>query len=215
MFLLLSLGILIFWMIKSYISHNFIYDLFQNNTLEITEDIQNYGNISYLVFVFLIFLECIFAPFPPLILYIAGGTLFGGLFGGFLALIGNFLGAAVAFKISYYYGKEKILPRIPKKIREKFDKYSKKYGPASVFFLRINPLTSSDIFSYLAGLTNMSFWKFLAGTTLGLLPIVFLQTYLGETIQQHPLVTKISIIVGALYVLVFFVIYFWIRKKRK
>lgn len=211
--ILFFLGILS-WMFYSYFSHNLIYDLFENNTSEIVEYIREYNSYSYIIFVLLIVLECVFAPFPPLILYIVGGSLFGWFIGGGLALIGNFLGAGIAFLLSHYYGKEKFIPKIPKRMRKKFDKLSTRYGPISIFILRINPITSSDLFSYLAGLTNMKFWKFLIATTLGLLPLIYFQTYLGESIQSHPLIAKLSTLVGVLYLILFFVAYFWIKKKK-
>lgn len=212
-FLIFIIISLFAWFIYSYINHGFIYSLIEGDVDSLTSLISGFGIWSYIIFILLIILEAVFAPIPPLILYIAGGTIFGGLLGGALALLGNIIGAAFAFQVSHHYGKEKILPKIPKGLRKRFDRFSNKYGPQSIFFLRVNPLTSSDVFSYLAGLTSMNFYKFLIGTTLGLLPIVFLQTYLGEQVQNNPLVAKISIIIGALYVGLFFIGYFLLKKK--
>lgn len=211
--LILFILALFIWFIYSYINNGFIYSLVEGDIDSLTNLISSFGIWSYIIFILLIILEAVFAPIPPLILYIAGGTIFGGFLGGLLALLGNIIGAALAFQVSHHYGKEKILPKIPKPLRKRFDKFSNKYGPQSIFFLRVNPLTTSDVFSYLAGLTSMNFYKFLIGTTLGLLPIVFLQTYLGEQIQGNPLIAKISIIIGALYVGLFFVGYFLLKKK--
>ena len=215
LFIIVAFVFVVAWFIKSYFSNGIIYSLFENDADAITDSIGGFGTFAYIIFVLLIFMECIFAPFPPLILYIAGGTLFGGFTAGILAVIGNFLGAAAAFQISHHYGKEKILPKVPKNIRNKFNRLSEKYGPVSIFFLRINPLTSSDLFSYLAGLTRMKFGKFLTATTLGLVPIIFVQTYLGESIQGSPLLTKISIIAGTIYLFLFIIGYFWAKKRMK
>lgn len=212
--LLIIFAVLILWMIKSYLSHNLIYDLFQNDLSEITKFIKEYGGFSYIIFILLIIMECVFAPFPPLILYIAGGTVFGGLAAGILASVGNVFGAAIDFQIAKHYGKEKFSPKISQKSKEKFNRLSKKYGPISIFILRINPLTSSDLFSYLAGFTNMKFSKFLIATILGLIPTIFIQTYFGEMIQQNPLVTKISLIMGVVYLILFFIAYFYLKKKK-
>lgn len=215
LFLIIVFIFIITWFIKSYFSHGFVYSLFQNDTSAITDSIGKFGTFAYIIFVLLIFMECVFAPFPPLILYIAGGTLFGGFIAGILATIGNFLGAAAAFQISNHYGKEKVLPKIPMKLRNKFDKYSEKYGPLSIFILRVNPITTSDLFSYLAGLTKMKFSKFLFATTFGLIPTIFIQTYLGERIQGHPLLTKISLIAGVIYLGFFILGYIWAKKRIK
>lgn len=215
LFLIIVFTFIVGWFLKSYFSHGFVYSLFQNDTGVIIDSIGSFGTFAYIIFILLIFMECVFAPFPPLILYIAGGTLFGGFIAGILATIGNLLGAAAAFQISNHYGKEKILPKIPKKLRNKFDHYTEKYGPLAIFILRVNPITTSDLFSYLAGLTKMKFGRFLFATTLGLVPIIFVQTYLGEKIQGHPLLTKISLIAGAIYLGLFILGYIWAKKKIK
>lgn len=206
--------ILVLWIVYSYVSHNFIYDLFQNDTSKIVEDIKQYNNFSYAIFVLLIIIECIFAPFPPLILYIAGGALFGGAIAGMLAVVGNFLGAAFAFQIARFYGRDFVKKRIPKNMMEKFDHFSEKHGPLSIFILRINPITSSDLFSYIAGITRMKFTKFLFSTTIALIPIIFIQTFLGERLQSNPLITNILIIGGAIYLIGFFIFYFWFKNRK-
>lgn len=211
--IILFVLILAAWLVDSYINNGFIYSLIEGDADSLTNFISEFGFWSYFIFILLIILEAVFAPIPPLVLYVAGGTIFGGLLGGILALIGNIVGAALAFQVSHHYGKERILPKIPKGLRKRFDKFSNKYGPQSIFFLRVNPFTTSDVFSYLAGLTSMNFYKFLIGTAAGLLPIIFLQTYLGEQIQNNPIVAKISIIIGALYVGLFFIGYFLLKKK--
>ena len=214
-FIILILALLTILTVNSYVHDGFAKNLFDGNTQAVTDQILSYGHFSYIAFFILIVMECVFAPFPPLILYIAGGTVFGGFVAGVIALTANVLGAAIAFKLAHHYGKEKLMLKIPKKINKKFDVNSKKYGPLSIFILRFNPFTSSDLFSYLAGFTNMNFKKFLIATGAGLSVIVFVQTYLGEQIQSNNIIAKASIIIGILYFIAFFVGYFAIKKKLK
>ncbi|MDA3836095.1 MAG: VTT domain-containing protein [Nanoarchaeota archaeon] len=203
------------WFVYSYFSHGFIFGLFQEDSSVIINELSKVGIWAFLIFILLIIMECVFAPFPPLVIYIAGGIFFGGFIAGSLALVGNILGAAIAFKISHHYGKEKIASRIPKKTQERFDRISRKHGPLAIFILRFNPITSSDLFSYLAGLSKMKFSKFLLATTLGLIPTIYLQTYLGSSIQANPFLATLSMLVGVLYFVLFIVGYFWIKKKNK
>lgn len=214
-FIILAVALLLYLAVDSYFSGGFVKYVFDGDIDAVITQILAYGNWSYVIFFGLIVLECILAPFPPLLLYIAGGTLFGGFISGSIALVANIIGAGIAFQISHHYGKEKLLPRIPRPLKKRFNRASEKYGPLSIFILRINPITSSDLFSYLAGLTTMRFNRFLIGTGLGLLPIVFLQTYLGEQIQSNPVIAKISMLIGVLYIAVFVIGYIWIKKKIK
>lgn len=212
--LIVILGLFVIWAGYSYLTDGFMYQAFQGNTESIESTISGFGWAAFVIFVLLIIMECVFAPFPPLILYIAGGVLFGGFIGGTLALLGNFLGAGAAFLIARNYGRDWVEKKVPEKIREKMNGASKKYGHWAIFFLRLNPITSSDLFSYLAGLTKMKFNRFLIATTLGLIPTIYLQTYLGETIQSSPLLTNISIVGGSLYLIGFFILYFYLKKKK-
>ncbi len=213
--ILLSVASLIYFSAMSYIQGGLIRLIFDGDASGIVDVIKSYGTWSFFVFFALIVLESVLAPFPPMILYITGGSLFGGFVSGTIALVANIVGAGIAFKIAHHYGKDWVLPKIPEKIEAKFSKIANKYGPLSIFILRVNPLTSSDLFSYLAGITNMKFWKFLIGTGLGLLPIVYIQTYFGEGIQSNPMFSKVSLIVGIVYVVIFIFAYLWIKRKIK
>jgi uncharacterized membrane protein YdjX (TVP38/TMEM64 family) len=211
-FILLIIFILLVWTIYSYFSHGFIYDSFAGETSSLIEKIDSFKEISFAIFVLLIIFECVFAPFPPLILYIAGGAIFGWFTAGILAVIGNFLGASIAFQLSRNYARGWAAKKIPENLLKKLDNFSLKYGSLSIFFLRLNPLTSSDLFSYAAGLTKMDFKKFLLATTLALIPTIFLQTYLGEKVQEIPYLTEVSIFFGILYLVGFF--YLYLRRNR-
>ena len=49
-----------------------------------------------------------------------------------------------------------------------------------IFLLRVNPLTSSDLVSYAAGLTHLSLGKVMLGTLAGMAPLCFAQAYLAD-----------------------------------
>lgn len=213
--LIILVVIFISWSLYSYFNDGFARALISGNTSEISSMIQSFGIWAGLIFFVIIVLECVLAPFPPFILYIAGGAIFGGFEAGLIATFANMVGAAIAFKISRIYGRRWTLNHIPKEIMEKVEAYISKYGSASIFLLRLNPLTSTDFISYAAGLTKMNFKKFLLWTTLALAPSIFAQTLFGQEIIKNPLLLKFSIIAAIIYVVVFFIIYFLYLKHRK
>ena len=51
-----------------------------------------------------------------------------------------------------------------------------------VALLRVNPLTSSDLVSYAAGLAGISPWRVGLGTLIGMAPPCYLQAYAAETL---------------------------------
>jgi uncharacterized membrane protein YdjX (TVP38/TMEM64 family) len=55
-------------------------------------------------------------------------------------------------------------------------------GVLVVLLLRINPLTSSDLVSYAAGLAGVRVWRVALGTTFGMAPLCYAQAYASEWI---------------------------------
>ncbi|MFH1500634.1 MAG: TVP38/TMEM64 family protein [archaeon] len=203
------------WAVYSYTSEGLIYSLIKSDTTTVIQDISSYGKAAAIIFVLLIVLEVIFAPIPPLILYLAGGVMFGALLGGILALIGNVMGASIAFYIARRYGREFVEKQTPKKVRIKFDKFSAKYGTVAIFLLRVNPLTTTDLFSYLAGLSKMRYPEFILATALGLTPYIFIQSYLGDIFTGSSLLFNIFLIASLVYLIVFIIILITIKLSNK
>ena len=201
--LIFILLLLCFWLYYSYYSEGIIYSIVNSDSESVIEFINSFGTFSYLIFFLLVILEVVLAPIPPLILYVAGGAFFGAFLGGVLTLAGNLIGALLAFIIARRFGRKFIERKIDRNIRKKFDNFSEKYGGFSLFLLRINPITTSDLFSYLAGLSKMKISTFLLGTGLGLIPMIFIQSYLGEAfIKTNTILYKTLIWVSIAYLLV-------------
>ncbi|MEE9525865.1 MAG: VTT domain-containing protein [Candidatus Woesearchaeota archaeon] len=195
---------LLIWTIHSYFNHGIFYSLINSNTQEVLDYINSFGVFSLFIFVLIVILEVILAPIPPLILYIVAGLLFGGFYGGILVLLGNLIGAYIDFIIARNLFRKHVEKKIGQKLKNKFNRYFKKYGIISIFILRVTPLTSSDFVSYLAGLTNIRPIKFLVATTLGLTPLIFIQTYLGGgIIRNNPILVGITIFFSIIYLIIF------------
>jgi uncharacterized membrane protein YdjX (TVP38/TMEM64 family) len=204
------------WFVYSYFSEGIIFSLIHTDTNAIISFVNSFGTFSYIIFILLVIIEVIFAPIPPLVLYVAAGFLFGSFFGGVLVLFGNIIGAVIDFLLARKLGRKFVEKRVNKKIREEFDKFSKKYGGFAIFFLRLNPFTSSDLFSYLAGLSKMKLTIFLAGTTIGLIPLIFAQTYFGEMfVNGNPFLSLIVVIISIFYfvILLYLILKILIKKK--
>lgn len=203
------------WCLYSYFTEGAIYFLFQNDPTALINSLRSLDIFGIILFLIIVILENVLAPMPPFILYIAGGAIYGALWGGILALIGNILGSALAFVIARKVGRNWIERKIPKEVGKKFDNFTDKYGGRAIFLLRLNPLTSTDLFSYLAGFTKMNFKNFIIGTTLGLAPSIILQSYLGDFFSSSPFLFNLFIIVGISYIAMFVFLYFLYKKNRK
>lgn len=204
------------WVTYSYFSQGVIFHLLNNDPTEVIDFINSFGFFAWLAFILIVILEVVLAPIPPLILYVVAGVLFGGFLGGVLTLIGNLAGALIDFKIARALGRKKTNSNMNKKFKNKFDNFFDKYGSISIFILRVNPITTSDLVSYLSGFTKIKTWKFLLATGIGLIPMIFIQTYLGDVlIKDNPILVGITILFSVLYLAIFvYLIIIYFRKKK-
>jgi len=169
---------------------------------------QSFGVAAPLAYVAFVTVEVVVAPIPGAMLYAPGGTIFGGFWGGLLALTGNVLGASIACCLFRSLG-QKTWERVVERqsltlIKSRIDER----GAWIVFLLRVNPLTSTDLVSYAAGLTNIPVWKVMAATLAGMTPLCFAQAYLAENVIMaypwliYPLATLCVIyLIVALFVI--------------
>jgi len=200
----------------SYLTKGFFYSLVNLNQEKLISFLSSFKEVSFLIYILLIIVGIIIAPIHPFIFYVTGGILFGPYVSWVLTMIGVTIGSSIAFKLSKKYGRGFVEKHVPKKNINRFDKVSEKYGSISIFLLRLNPLTSSDIWSYIAGLTKIKFWKFLMWTLLGLAPAIFVQTYFGKAIGENTVLFKIFVGIAISYLAVLFIglIYLFLRKKK-
>ncbi len=143
----------------------------------------SWGPWAPLAYILFVTAEVVAAPLPGLMLYAPGGVIFGGFLGGLYSLAGNLLGAAIACQIMRLVG-ERLFGAGIRRNLEKLTPLLEKRGIWVIFFLRVNPVTSSDLVSYAAGLTPMPVWKVILATALGMAPLCWLQSYLAEGLMD-------------------------------
>ena len=85
-----------------------------------------------------------------------------------------------------------------------------------ILLLRVNPLTSSDLVSYAAGLTGIGVWKVMLGTLLGMAPLCWMQAYLADGILRAipQLLYPLLVLCGIYAVVVVWVILFGVPRLR-
>jgi uncharacterized membrane protein YdjX (TVP38/TMEM64 family) len=139
-----------------------------------------FGAAAPVAYIGFVVLEVVVAPIPGAMLYAPGGVIFGGFWGGMLSLAGNVIGAGVACQLiralagtraEQYWSRETLAP---------LQDLITPRGAWVIFLLRVNPLTSSDLVSYAAGLTRLPVLKVMLGTLAGMAPLCFVQSYLAD-----------------------------------
>ena len=143
---------------------------------------QGAGFFAPLAYVMFVVAEVLVAPIPGLMLYAPGGLIFGPWLGGFLAIIGNTIGAGISCAVVRSAGSGWLEKISAKTSMEKLHEQLNRRGFWMILFLRLNPLTSTDLLSYAAGLTQIPTWHVMLATGLGMAPLCFAQSWLSDGI---------------------------------
>lgn len=158
-----------------------------------------FGPVAYVAAVVL---EVLIAPIPGTLLYAPGGAIFGGAWGGTLSLAGNVIGAATATWLASAFGHRLIAASERHRTSGLADKL-RRNGLLVIVLLRVNPLTSSDLVSYAAGLVGIPVWRVAAGTLIGMAPLCYAQSYASEWIfRVMPSSGLVVLALGAAYLVV-------------
>ena len=152
-----------------------MWELFSDRE-RLRQTVSSAGALAPAVFMLLLVVQAVLAPLPAPAVATAGGYLFGTLQGFVLTWVGALAGGVLCFVLSRALGRG----FVERSTRLKgFDRYVQEHGAVAIFILRLIPLISFDAISYAAGLTGISFWRFLIATALGMAPGTFIFVYLG------------------------------------
>ena len=175
--------------------------------------ILGWGIFAPVIYVCAVIVEVLVAPVPGPLLYAPAGAIFGGLIGGSLSLMGNVMGAGIACWLGQALGEAWVerhtagtqLARIRTRILMR--------GPWVIFLLRINPLTSSDFVSYLAGAMGVPVRHVVLGTLAGMAPFCFGQAFLAASLFEFlPGGPIVLLALGGLYLAI--VLWFVLGRRR-
>ncbi|HEY0635492.1 MAG TPA: TVP38/TMEM64 family protein [Gammaproteobacteria bacterium] len=114
---------------------------------------------------------------------VAGGLLFGPVYGSLLSLLGATLGAALSFLISRHLLAGWLTPRLPAALLQVRDEVQRE-GWRAVAMIRLLPLLPYAPVNYTLGLTTLPLRQFLLPTSLLIAPRVAAYAYLGHSGRQ-------------------------------
>ncbi|OUM98337.1 MAG: hypothetical protein BAA04_05785 [Firmicutes bacterium ZCTH02-B6] len=154
------------------------------------EYLRGFGGWTVVVILALFTVEALLAPVPNWFLMIANGMLFGPWVGSLVSLAGVAVGAMAAFAVARWVARRAIRRLLPAQVLERVDSFSRKNGFAVLLIARLIPFTSSDLWSYAAGLSRIPPLHFLAATVLGDLPAIVLFSFLGTAVLEDPRYTR-------------------------
>lgn len=150
---------------------------------QLTGIIRKLGLIGPITIILLIAGAIIISPIPSAPVALVSGALYGHTFGTIYVVFGALLGALLAFMISrklgYDYINKKFHHKLPAKIVG-----SQNTLMMIVFVTRLAPFISFDVISYAAGLTKLTYTRFIFATLMGIIPISFILAHLGSEVEN-------------------------------
>lgn len=148
--------------------------------------LNGFGIFNYLVFVLLVSMQVIVAIIPGGLYQVAGGYIYGTILGSALCVIGCSIGSMIVFLLVRRYGIRFIRLFISEDSlnKTKFITESPKCRLLLTICFII-PGTPKDVISYIAGLTNITFFQWLFICSLGRLPGIFLSVFAGNAFSSN------------------------------
>lgn len=181
------------------------------------EYLRGFGGWTFAIVIVLFIVEALVAPLPTWFLMIANGMLFGPWIGALVSFVGVMLGALAAFFVSRRIARRFIRRHIPEGLLSRVDDFSKANGFTLLLVLRLVPFTSTDLWSYVAGLSRLPVLHFAGATALGDLPGIALFSFLGPAVLENPAYWRWMAIGGGVLLLGFvgYRVYEHVQKKEE
>ena len=115
---------------------------------------------------------------PGSVLTIAGGVLFGPVWGTFYNLTGATIGATMAFLIARYLASDLVSRKIGGRLKQLVEGVEAE-GWRFVAFVRLVPLFPFNLLNYTLGLTRIRLFHYVVTSFVCMLPGAIAYTYLG------------------------------------
>lgn len=150
-------------------------DQFDANALE--SWVKDAGSAGPLVFMFIYIIGTVFF-LPGSVLTLAGGALFGPVYGTFYNLTGATIGAMISFITARYLAHDWVEKKTGGRMKQ-LKQGVEGEGWKFVAFVRLVPLFPFNLLNYALGLTKIKFSHYSIATYVFMLPGALAYTYLG------------------------------------
>src|SRR3989344_236290 len=163
----------------------FIVSLKMVRSGNLAQMLSSFGILAPIILVILKALTLIIAPLGGSPLYFLSGAMFGNLQGFLLCFLGDALGSAGCFFISRKFGDKIVRKLAGDKFFVQIKKYANLLGDTKSFVkARIAVFNIPELSAYAAGLSPISFLKFILVQMLFSIPVSFLLVFFGYQIAN-------------------------------
>lgn len=117
---------------------------------------------------------------PSWLLMLVCVLLYGPWVGSLLSLTGMLTASTVGYWVGHWLDDVTLERMVGEDTEQKLARYVEQYGLWTVVLFRLVPFLSNDAISFVAGLLEMRFWRFIGASVLGLLPLTAALAWLGQ-----------------------------------
>lgn len=153
----------------------------KERTREYFKDFGVWGPLAIICFIILQMFLIIFPSWLPIIIAVMA-------YGFWLGVLISLTGVILASTIGYFIGvklKSAFLKKfIGEQNLEKMHFWISNYAFGSVVLFRISPFLSNDAISFLAGIFEMGYRKFMMATLAGMIPLTLAVAYFSEDTEK-------------------------------
>ena len=166
-----------------------------------------FGPFQIIMFILLQAVQVIIFIVPGELVEIAAGFLFGTAWGSIYSIIGIALGSAASFIIARVLGYDFVKWVVPEQMFNRWNIFinEDKRGGTVLFLLYFIPGTPKDALAYFAGITPVSYLKFIFISMFARLPAIVFSAYIGANIEQKEYTNAliVSVIAGIAFLIGF------------
>jgi len=161
-------------------------------------ELPKYGMLAPFIYTLFYALQIVVAPVPGAGMSYTAGFLFGPIPAAVYSMVGILIGSAIAFTAARRLGWPLIEKIAPASWLERWRNLSAVNSSATWFLLMLAP--TADVFYFIAGLTKLSFRRFMLIVVIGRTPGILLSSYVGANVETFG-VQWIGILIGAMLLL--------------
>ncbi len=210
---LIATGVVAYFTVQEF--RQFLTEMWQviwsENEQVIMQYFRSFGIWGPLLIILLMVLQMFLIVFPTWLPMIVAMLGYGPWWGSLISVAAVLTSSSIGYFIGQALGDRAKGKLIGEKNYKKLHQFMQRYGFGAVVLFRISPFLSNDAISFVAGMIRMGYWKYMAATLTGIVPLVAAIAYFGrdtETLKQG------LYWVGGAGVLIY-LLYVWLDKRKK
>lgn len=150
----------------------------------IREWVSQFGLWGPVVIIAVMIAQMFLFVIPSIVVMVVTVLAYGPFWGSVLAIVGVLIASSLGYAIGNYLGPVTVKRLIGGKTQDKVEQYVEDYGLWAVVIARLSPVLSNDATSFVGGLLQMGYLKFIGATLAGILPLTLGIAYLGKDIER-------------------------------